>query len=88
MAELKLLDVITNTRPIPIDRLTLVEPEYQHLRWLPAGQVGTIVSVHEKDSPYPQYLIEFADSQGREYAMATLSAEEILAIRFELSVTS
>lgn len=86
MAELNLLDVITNTRPIPVERLTLVEPEYEHIQVLPAGQVGTIVSVYGEDSPRPQYLIEFADSQGREYAMATLRAEEVLAIRFELTV--
>ena len=88
MTALKLLDVIANTHPIPINRLTLVEPEYQHIQNLPSGQVGTIVSIYGEGSSHPQYLIEFADPQGREYAMATLEAEEILAIHFELSLAT
>lgn len=85
MAALKLLDVIANTHPIPVSRLTLVEPKYQHILNLPSGQIGTVVSIYKEDSSHSQYLIEFTDPQGREYAMATLEAEEILAIRFELS---
>ena len=87
MEKFKPLDVIANTRPIPIDRLTLVDPAYECIQRLPSGQVGTIVSIHEPNSSSPQYLIEFADLQGREYAMATLKAEEILAIHFELSTS-
>ena len=86
MSALKRLDVIANTTPIPIGRLTLVEPDYQHIQNLPAGQVGTIVEIYSAENP--QYLVEFADSQGREYAMATLRADEVLAINFELSVAS
>ena len=66
----------------------MVEPEYEHIEFLPAGQVGTVVSIYEKDDVHPQYLIEFSDSQGREYAMAMLKAEEILAIHFELSAST
>lgn len=33
-----------------------------------------------------QYLVEFADSQGSEYAMAMLKADEILVLQYELAV--
>nr|WP_240518587.1 hypothetical protein [Leptolyngbya sp. BC1307] len=35
-----------------------------------------------------RYLIEFADLQGREYAMAILQIDEILALHYELSAVS
>lgn len=83
MAILKSLDTIANINPIPIERLTLVEPEYQSIPYLPTGQVGTIVEIYDGESP--QYLVEFADLQGREYAMAVLQNSEVLAIHYELS---
>ncbi len=33
-----------------------------------------------------QYLVEFADTQGREYAMATLREDELLVLHYELTV--
>ncbi len=33
-----------------------------------------------------QYLVEFADTQGREYAMATLGENELLVLHYELTV--
>lgn len=79
----KILDTIANISPIPIDRLLLVEPDYQTIPALPAGQVGTILEVYEGE--VPNYLIEFADLQGREYAMAVLQPNEVLALHYELS---
>ncbi len=64
MATLNLLDTIANLNPISVERLTLVEPEYQSIEHLPIGQVGTIVEVYEGN--IPRYLVEFADLQGRE----------------------
>ncbi|MCV3217448.1 DUF4926 domain-containing protein [Plectonema radiosum NIES-515] len=32
------------------------------------------------------YLVEFADTQGREYAMATLTANELLVLHYELAI--
>jgi hypothetical protein len=83
MAALKSLDSVANINPIPADRLILVEFDYQTISYLPTGQVGTIVEIYEGDVPY--YLIEFADLQGREYAMAVLQANEVLALHYELS---
>ena len=83
MATLTLLDTVANLKPIPVERLTLVEPEYQSVQYLPMGQVGTIVEVYDGD--LPRYLIEFSDLQGREYAMALLKADEVLALHYELS---
>lgn len=40
---LKLFDPIANLNPIPAERLTLLESEYQGIQTLPIGQVGTIV---------------------------------------------
>jgi hypothetical protein len=47
-------------------------------------------NLKENARKYPSdknyYLIEFADLEGFEYAMATLTAEEILVLNYELSV--
>jgi hypothetical protein len=86
MKILKTLDTIATLKPIARDRLTLVEPEYEAVQQLPIGQVGTILEVYLKESP--RYLVEFADLQGREYAMAVLEPNEVLAIHYELSLAS
>ena len=86
MTILKFLDTVANVNPIPADQLTLVEVDYQSIQYLPVGRVGTIVETYEGD--VPQYLIEFADLQGREYAMAVLQIDEILALHYELSAVS
>ncbi|MGL5060812.1 MAG: DUF4926 domain-containing protein [Microcoleus sp.] len=52
---------------------------------MPAGLVGTIVEVYDTGKEC-QYLVEFADSQGVEYAMAVLKADEILILQYELAV--
>lgn len=84
MAHFKLLDTIANLEPILFERLTLVEPEYASIQALPAGQVGTIVEVYN-EFENPHYLVEFADLQGREYAMAILQPGELLALNYELA---
>lgn len=66
--------------------MTLLEPEYQSIQQLPIGQVGTIVEIYEEESSL--YLVEFADLQGREYAMAIVQADEILAVHYELGIAS
>jgi len=89
MTSLNLFDTITNLQPIPRERLRLVETEYESLVSLPAGQVGTVVEIYPSESSSvtePQYLIEFADSQGREYAMAVLEADELLVLHYELAI--
>lgn len=89
MTLLNLFDTITNLQPIPSERLSLVEQEYQSLVRLPAGQVGTVVEIYPAESSAaaePRYLIEFADSQGCEYAMAVLQADEVLVLHYELAV--
>jgi hypothetical protein len=86
MANLTTLETIANLKPIARDRLTLVEPEYQSIQQLPVGQVGTILEIYPGKSPC--YLVEFADLEGREYAMAVLHPNEILALHYELSLAS
>ncbi|NJK36223.1 MAG: DUF4926 domain-containing protein [Oscillatoriales cyanobacterium SM2_2_1] len=80
------LDTVANITPIARDRLTLVEPAYQSIQQLPIGQVGTIVEIYPGE--LPRYLVEFADLQGREYAMAVLQPTEVLALHYELSLAS
>ncbi|MBW4532776.1 MAG: DUF4926 domain-containing protein [Pleurocapsa minor HA4230-MV1] len=82
MNQPKLLDTVTNLQSIPQEKLTLLERE---IAYLPKGQVGTIVEVYHRENKN-HYLIEFADLEGCEYAMATLTAEEILVLNYELSV--
>ncbi|MEG4515734.1 MULTISPECIES: DUF4926 domain-containing protein [unclassified Microcoleus] len=80
----RVLDSVAILKPISNTRLALVEPEYASISSLPVGLVGTIVEVYDtgKES---QYLVEFADSQGSEYAMAMLKADEILVLQYELA---
>ncbi len=81
----RLLDSVAILKPVSNTRLTLVEPEYESVSNLPIGLVGTIVEVYDTGREC-QYLVEFADSQGIEYAMAILKADEILVLQYELAV--
>ncbi|NJL91723.1 MAG: DUF4926 domain-containing protein [Coleofasciculaceae cyanobacterium SM2_1_6] len=45
----------------------------------------TIVEIYNNEEE-SQYLVEFADHQGCEYAMAILKESEVLAIHYELTV--
>lgn len=85
MKNIKLLDTVAIINPVKVERLTLVEPDYTFIQSLPPGQVGTIVEVYEGAEDC-QYLVEFADSQGREYAMATLRGNELLVLHYELTI--
>jgi hypothetical protein len=80
------LDTVANLTPIARDRLTLVESEYQSIQQLPIGQVGTILEVYPGESP--RYLVEFADLQGCEYAMAVLQPDEVIVLHYELSLAN
>ena len=86
MATLKSLDTVVIVNPISADRLLLVESDYQAIPFLPVGQVGTIVEVYKGDLPH--YLVEFADLKGREYAMAVLQPDEVMAIHYELNTVN
>ena len=78
-------DSVAILTPISNTRLALVEPEYASISSLPVALVGTIVEVYDTGKEC-QYLVEFADSQGIEYAMAMLKADEILVLQYELAV--
>jgi len=80
------LDTVANTKPIARDRLTLIEQELKAIPYLPVGQVGTVLEIYGDEQP--QYLIEFADLEGREYAMAVLQPDEVLALHYELTLAS
>lgn len=86
MKNLAVLDTVANLKPISRERLTLVEPEYGSIEQLPVGQVGTVLEVYPGE--LPRYLVEFADLQGREYAVAVLEPDEVLALHYELSLAS
>lgn len=76
------LDTVANLMPIARDRLTLIEPEFESIQRLPVGQVGTVLEVYEGETLC--YLVEFADLEGREYAMAVLMPNEVLPLHYEL----
>lgn len=85
MSEIKLFDVIALLKPIPNQRLSLIEPEYNYLEYLPKGQIGTVVEINQlNDQLY--YLVDFSDNQGCEYAMARLIADEMLVLHEELQL--
>jgi hypothetical protein len=77
----KLLDSVALLHPISAERLKLVEPVYLTSHGLPSGLVGTIVAVYDRDGTY---LVEFSDSEGCEYAMAILNANELLVLHLDL----
>ncbi|MEP6515551.1 DUF4926 domain-containing protein [Microcoleus vaginatus] len=81
----RVLDSVAILKPILNTRLALVEPEYASISSLPVGLVGTIIEVYDTEKEC-QYLVEFADTQGSEYAMAMLKADEILVLQYELAV--
>lgn len=83
MNTFKVLDTVATLNPIPRSRLILVDADDASIQHLPIGQVGTIVEVYEADRP--KYLVEFADLQGHEYAMAALDTDELLALHYELA---
>lgn len=80
----RLLDTIAIVKPISIDRLSLMEVEYEFNSALPVGLVGTIVDIH-RDSQEVDYLVEFADSDGCEFAIAYLKSNEFLTLQYELA---
>ena len=80
------LDTVANLMPIAGDRLTLIEPEFESSQQLPMGQVGTVLEIYEGECLC--YLVEFADLEGREYAMAVLRPDEVLPLHYELPLAS
>jgi hypothetical protein len=81
----RLLDSVAILKPISNTRLALVGLEYASISSLPVGLVGTIIEVYDTGKEC-QYLVEFADSKGIEYAMAMLKADEILVLQYELAL--
>ncbi len=77
----KLLDTVAVLISLNADRLLQVESEAIARLPLPIGLVGTVVEVYDEGR---QYLVEFADGRGCEYAMSILSAEELLVVHLEL----
>ncbi|NJP09739.1 MAG: DUF4926 domain-containing protein [Leptolyngbyaceae cyanobacterium RU_5_1] len=80
----KLLDTVALLREIPSHCLGLVEAKHSAVNGLPAGLVGTIVHIYTPAASPLSYLVEFSDSQGREYAMATLQSQDFLVLQYEL----
>ncbi len=90
MTQPKLLDTVAILSPLPYDglrptgghRLIQVEPDKLAIEALPIGLIGTVVETY--DNPQT-YLIEFSDTEGREYAMAILPANELLVVHMDLA---
>lgn len=79
-----LFDSVATLHPIDVVRLTLVEPIEEPAEWLARGQVGTVVDVVDQGES-KQYLVEFADLEGREYAMAYLVESELLPLHYQFT---
>ena len=62
-----------------------MKPEYASIYSLPVGLLRTIVEVYDTGKEC-QYLVELAESQGIEYALGILKADEILVLDYELAV--
>lgn len=81
----KLLDTVALLSEIPSQRFSLVDADSPTLEGLPTGLVGTIVHIYTPAEVSPRYLVEFSDSRGCEYAVATLQAQEFLVLQYKLS---
>lgn len=82
MTQPKLLDTVAILLPLTRDRLLQVESEAIPADPFPIGLIGTVVETYTD----PQsYLVEFPDAEGCEYAMAILSADELLVVHLELT---
>ena len=82
MTQPKLLDTVAILLPLSRDRLLQVESEVIPVDSFPIGLIGTVVETY--DDPQ-SYLVEFSDAEGCEYAMAILSADELLVVHWELT---
>jgi hypothetical protein len=82
MTQPKLLDTVAILSPLPYDRLIQVEPDKLTIDTLPIGLIGTVVETYDKPETY---LIEFSDTEGCEYAMAILPANELLVVHLDLT---
>lgn len=60
----------------PLDVVALMEDMPK--RGLVAGQVGTVVEVHEPGV----FEIEFCDNEGKTYAMLALREEQLIALHY------
>jgi hypothetical protein len=81
---LALFDSVATLTPIDVARLTLVEPMEESAEQLARGQVGTVVDAVEQGEG-KQYLVELADLEGREYAMAYLAESELLPLHYQFT---
>lgn len=86
MNSITTLDTVANLKPITRDRLTLIEAEFDAIQQLPTGQVGTVLEIYQGEDLC--YLVEFADLDGREYAMAVLMPDEVLPLHYDLPLAS
>jgi len=82
MTQPKLLDTVAILLPLTRDRLIQVESDSMPIEQLPIGLIGTVVEIYESTQTY---LVEFSDAEGCEYAMAILSANELLVVHLELA---
>jgi hypothetical protein len=85
MTQPKLLDTVAILFPLPYDRLIQIEPDKLAIDTLPIGLIGTVVETYDKPETY---LIEFSDTEGCEYAMAILPADELLVVHLDLIPSS
>ena len=82
MEQPKLLDVVALLHPLSFSALDLTDEQYDLSSGLAAGTVGTIVEVLQQQTPHPVFLVEFSDSQGRGYAFATVSVQDLLVLHY------
>jgi hypothetical protein len=81
---LALFDSVATLNPISVARLTLVEPMEESAEQLARGEVGTVVEGVDQDEG-KQYLVELADLEGREYAIAYLAESELWPLHYQFT---
>ena len=82
MNQIKLLDVVALLKSIPSEALNLPDEQYDLSTGLVTGTVGTVVEILAQQTQAPIYFAEFSDAEGRAYAFATVSAEDLLVLYY------
>ena len=78
----KLFDVVALLQSLPPEALHLTDERYDLSTGLEVGAVGTVVEAYPRDAAPSACLIEFSDTHGRGYALATVPVEVLLVLHY------
>ena len=78
----KQFDVVALLQSLPPEALHLTDERYDLSTGLDVGAVGTVVEAYPRNAAPSTCLIEFSDTQGGGYALATVPVEVLLVLHY------